>query len=61
MGQRALWGAAGIRERRTHRPCYFFLVGMEGQMRLCLRRREFIATLGGTAARAVQQSDSAIR
>jgi putative ABC transport system substrate-binding protein len=52
MGQRALWGAAGIRERRTHRlgRAIFFLEAQEGQMRILLRRREFIAGLGGAAA-----------
>jgi len=34
------------------RPCYFFLVGFpaqEGQMRLCLRRHEFITLFSGAA------------
>jgi putative ABC transport system substrate-binding protein len=42
----------GIRELRTRRLglCYFFLEAQEGQMSICLRRREFIAALGGAAA-----------
>ena len=41
----------GIRERRTRRLglWYFFLEAQERQMSICLRRREFIAGLGGAA------------
>jgi hypothetical protein len=47
MGQRALRALRA--EDIQAWPCYF-LPAQEGQMRICLRRREFIAGLGGAAA-----------
>jgi putative ABC transport system substrate-binding protein len=51
MGERALWGAVGHPGAEDSRLalCYF-LPAREGQMSICLRRREFIAGLGGAAA-----------